>query len=235
MNRDLLSRRSLLKNAAGSAGAAVAVAQGFSSAFAQDASPAAAPPSGTITVSYPDQAGLKPKYVTQAAESLQSANAGTTINIDLENVGDDDYYTKLLLALDSGNGPDVFHIGGNSAGELADAGYIEPLDAYLAEWPDWAQFYPRRSKPASSTRDRPGASRTGSTRASSTTARTSSESGLAGRLAAGERRGHSRLPRSRSSKTSLTCSPMRCTAARPVPAVRRTMPSSRWSGHTAAR
>ena len=142
MNRDLFSRRSLLKNAAGSAGAAVAVAQGFSSAFAQDASPAAAPPSGTITVSYPDQAGLKPKYVTQAAESLHSANAGTTINIDLENVGDDDFYTKLLLALDSGNGPDVFHMGGNSAGELADAGYIEPLDAYLAEWPDWAQFYP---------------------------------------------------------------------------------------------
>ncbi|MGI8476476.1 MAG: extracellular solute-binding protein, partial [Thermomicrobiales bacterium] len=52
------------------------------------------------------------------------------------------YYTKLLLALDSGSGPDVFHIGGGAAGELSDAGYLEPLDSHLAAWPDWAQFYP---------------------------------------------------------------------------------------------
>jgi len=114
---------------------------GLASAGAQTSTPAASL-SGSITVSYPDQAGLKPKYVTQAAESVQTANAGTTVNVDLENVGDDDFYTKLLLALDSGNGPDVFHMGGNSAGELADAGYIEPLDSYLGAWPDWAQFYP---------------------------------------------------------------------------------------------
>lgn len=135
------NRRSVLKGAAASAGAAAAVSQGLTGVFAQASTPAATL-SGAITVSYPDQAGLKPKYVTQAAGNVQSANAGTTVTVDLENLGDDDYYTKLLLALDSGNGPDVFHIGGGSAGELSDAGYLEPLDSYLATWPDWAQYYP---------------------------------------------------------------------------------------------
>ncbi len=137
------SRRSMLKSAAASAGAAAAVSQGLTRTFAQAATPAAtAPLSGAITVSYPDQAGLKPKYVAQAADNVQKDNPGAKVTVDLENLGDDDYYTKLLLALDSGSGPDVFHIGGGSAGELSDAGYLEPLDAYLAAWPDWAQYYP---------------------------------------------------------------------------------------------
>jgi len=133
---DSLSRRSLLKGTAVGAGAALAVSRGFGGAQAQSSL------SGSITVSYPDQAGLKPKYVDQAATSVKNDNPGTTVNVQLENLSDDDYYTKLLLALDSGNGPDVFHFGGTAAGELSDAGYAEPLDTYLASWPDWAQYYP---------------------------------------------------------------------------------------------
>jgi len=140
-NGNRFSRRSVIKGAAASAGAAAVVSQGVSLAFAQSSTPTAAL-SGSITVSYPDQAGLKPKYVTQAAGNVQTANPGTTVTVDLENLGDDDYYTKLLLALDSGSGPDVFHMGGGSAGELSDAGYLEPLDSYLATWPDWAEYYP---------------------------------------------------------------------------------------------
>jgi len=134
---DLLTRRSLLKGSAAGAGAVLAVSHGIGGTLAQSTAL-----SGSITVSYPDQAGLKPKYVTQAANDVQTANSGTTVKVDLENLGDDDYYTKLLLALDSNSGPDVFHIGGGSAGELSDAGYIEPLDTYLASWPDWAEYYP---------------------------------------------------------------------------------------------
>jgi multiple sugar transport system substrate-binding protein len=133
---DQLTRRTLLKGAAAGGAAAVAVSHGFGGVRAQSAL------SGSITVSYPDQAGFKPKYVDQAAKSVQDANAGTTVNVQLENLGDDDYYTKLLLALDSNNGPDVFHFGGGAAGELSDAGYVEPLDTYLGTWPDWAQYYP---------------------------------------------------------------------------------------------
>ncbi len=96
--------------------------------------------SGTINVSYPDEAGLKPKYVEQAAAAVKSQFSGVDVKIDLQKIGDDDYYTKLLLALDSGTGPDVFHIGGSSAGELAEASYIEPLDKYVSQWADWSKY-----------------------------------------------------------------------------------------------
>jgi len=32
-------------------------------------------------------------------------------------------------------------LGGNLIGELADAGYIEPLDDYVKQWDEW-QYYP---------------------------------------------------------------------------------------------
>ena len=94
--------------------------------------------SGTVTVSYPDEAGFKPKYVEQAAAAAK-AN-GVDVKIELEKIGDDVYYPKLLLRLDSNDVPDVFHFGGGSIGELADAGYIEPLDSYIAQWADWSQY-----------------------------------------------------------------------------------------------
>ncbi len=96
--------------------------------------------SGTINVSYPDEAGLKPKYVEQAAAAVKAQYSGADVKIDLQKVGDDDFYTKLLLGLDSGTAPDVFHVGGSSIGELADAGYIEPLDDYVSQWADWSQY-----------------------------------------------------------------------------------------------
>ncbi|HEY7035803.1 MAG TPA: extracellular solute-binding protein [Thermomicrobiales bacterium] len=96
---------------------------------------------GEITVSYPDELGKKPPFVDKAAEAVQSANPGAKVNVDLQKVGDDDFYTKLLLALDAGDAPDVFHIGGSSIGELAEAGYIAPLDDYTAKWEDF-QYYP---------------------------------------------------------------------------------------------
>ena len=94
--------------------------------------------SGTVTVSYPDEAGFKPKYVEQAAAAAKAK--GVDVKIELEKIGDDVYYPKLLLRLDSNDVPDVFHFGGGSIGELADAGYIEPLDSYVAQWADWSQY-----------------------------------------------------------------------------------------------
>lgn len=140
MSTGRISRRSVLKGAAAGAGAAAVLSQGLGRTLAQS-TPAAAL-SGSITVSYPDQAGYKPKYVNQAADAVQKDNPGATVKVDLQQIGDDDYYTKLLLALDSGSGPDVFHYGGSAAGELSEAGYLEPLDSYLASWPDWAKYYP---------------------------------------------------------------------------------------------
>jgi multiple sugar transport system substrate-binding protein len=122
--------------AAGSAGPGGSTAAGGSGAPAGSG----AAITGTINVSYPDEAGLKPKYVEQAAAALKAQYSGVDVKIDLQKVGDDDYYTKLLLALDSGTGPDVFHVGGSSIGELAEASYIEPLDSYVSQWADWSQY-----------------------------------------------------------------------------------------------
>ena len=96
---------------------------------------------GTITVSYPDEAGKKPPYVQAAADQVTKANPSAKVTVDLQKIADGDYYTKLLLALQSGSGPDVTHLGGDSIGEMVDANYLAPLDDYLAKWADW-KLYP---------------------------------------------------------------------------------------------
>jgi multiple sugar transport system substrate-binding protein len=96
--------------------------------------------SGTVNVTYPDQAGFKPKYVQQAAAAVHQQFSGVNVNIDLQKIDDDSFYTKLLLRLSSGDVPDVFHVAGTSIGALADAGYIEPLDSYIGAWSDWSQY-----------------------------------------------------------------------------------------------
>ncbi len=146
MSDSRLTRRSLVRGtAAGVAGlAAVAGTQGAfaaGSATVRQFTPGLRQAlSGEITVSYPDEAGKKPKYVQQAADNVTKANPDAKINIDLQKVDGGTYMTSLLLKLDSGDSPDVFHVGGDSIGALADAGYIDPLDDYLANWPDWSQY-----------------------------------------------------------------------------------------------
>lgn len=98
--------------------------------------------SGTITVSYPDELGKKPPYVQQAAATVRQANPNATITIDLQKTPSGEFYTALLGALAAGEGPDVLHVGGDRIGELADAGYIAPLDEYVKSWPDWQYFPP---------------------------------------------------------------------------------------------
>ena len=97
--------------------------------------------SGTITVSYPDELGKKPPYVQAAADQVTKANPNARIDVDLQKISSGDYYTKLLLALQGGSGPDVTHVGGDAIGEMVDAGYLAPLDEYVARWDDW-RFYP---------------------------------------------------------------------------------------------
>jgi multiple sugar transport system substrate-binding protein len=129
-----LSRRRFLQLSAAGLVAACGPASGGSSSNSGGSL------SGTVNVTYPDQAGFKPKYVQQAAGAVHQQFSGVTVNIDLQNIDDDSFMTKLLLRLSSGDVPDVFHVSGTSIGELADAGYIEPLDSYLSSWSDWAQY-----------------------------------------------------------------------------------------------
>jgi ABC-type glycerol-3-phosphate transport system substrate-binding protein len=121
-----LSRRAFLQAMAATG---VVVACGATPQVAPSGSAKPATLSGTVTVSYPDELGAKPKYVEKAAADLKSKYSGVDVKIDLQKISSDDYYTKLLLALSGGGDvPDVIHVGGDRIGELADAGYIEPLD-----------------------------------------------------------------------------------------------------------
>src|SRR5919202_3743354 len=102
--------------------------------------------SGSVTVSYPDELGKKPPYVQAAADQVMQANPNARITVDLQKISSGDYYTKLLLALQGGSGPDVTHVGGDTIGEMVDAGYLAPLDDYVSKWEDW-KFYPDAVKP----------------------------------------------------------------------------------------
>ena len=135
------SRRTFLKVAAAT-GLAVACAPAAQQSSAPSAS---AGLHGNVTVSYPDELGLKPKYVDNAAAALQQKFPGSTVKVDLQKISSGDYYTKLLLSLQAGDVPDIIHVGGDRIGELADAGYIEPLDKYVSAWDDW-KFYPASIK-----------------------------------------------------------------------------------------
>ncbi len=137
-----LDRRGLLMGAAGTGAAA-----GLAVAGPRASSAFAAPNlrqglTGTVRVAYADEAGYKPKYVEQAAQAVQAANPGATVEIDLRQVAGGDFLTQLLLEIDGGEGPDVIHLGGDRIGQFADSGFIAPLDDYLAQWPDWAGQYP---------------------------------------------------------------------------------------------
>ncbi|MGH2499831.1 MAG: extracellular solute-binding protein, partial [Candidatus Limnocylindria bacterium] len=95
---------------------------------------------GTITVSYPDELGKKPKYVDKAAADVLAKHSQLQVKIDHQKIGAGDYYTKTLLALTGGDAPDVIHTGGDRIGELADAGHIAPLDDYLKGWEEWKSY-----------------------------------------------------------------------------------------------
>lgn len=140
-----VSRRSIVQSAAfGVAGLATATTASNALAGAGSASRRVLGHmqgmTGEITVSYPDELGRKPKYVQQAADAVTTANPGATVKIDLQKVDGGTFMTSLLLALDGGDAPDVIHIGGDNIAAFADAGYIEPLDDFVAQWPDWAQY-----------------------------------------------------------------------------------------------
>lgn len=77
-----------------------------------------------------------------ALKLFEAYTAETGIEIELieiPNTGD--YYTKLALMLQSEDtAPDVMYEDGFMVKSDAAAGYLAPLDDYLAEWEDWSQY-----------------------------------------------------------------------------------------------
>ncbi len=76
-----------------------------------------------------------------AKQEFEAANQGVTVALEPIQANDDDYGTKLALALRSPHtAPDVFYEDTFKVRSDVDAGYLLKLDGHLAGWEDWDTF-----------------------------------------------------------------------------------------------
>lgn len=76
-----------------------------------------------------------------AKQEFEAANQGVTVNLEPIQANDDDYGTKLALALrSSSTAPDVFYEDTFKVRSDVDAGYLLKLDSHLDGWKDWDTF-----------------------------------------------------------------------------------------------
>jgi multiple sugar transport system substrate-binding protein len=127
-----LNRRQL--GASVIAAGALAVAGRFGDASTARAQGA----TGKITVGFESGNELILGIVEQTAEAFQAANPDAEIELKPGAAGN--YTTQLVLALTTGTAPDVFFTSGLGIAEFSGAGFIEPLDGWVAEWDDWTQY-----------------------------------------------------------------------------------------------
>jgi multiple sugar transport system substrate-binding protein len=76
-----------------------------------------------------------------AKQEFEAANPGVAVELQPIQGNDDDYGTKLALALRSpSTAPDVFYEDTFKVRSDVDAGYLLKLDSHLEGWEDWAKF-----------------------------------------------------------------------------------------------
>ncbi len=109
---------------------------------------------GAITIGYEGSNAFYEPYVQAAADAVMAANPGTTIEL-VPSVSPD-YLSQLAMQLFTRTAPDAFLIFGLGAGELAQGGFVMPLDDYVQQWDGW-QAYDEASKKAVTVQDHPWA------------------------------------------------------------------------------
>jgi multiple sugar transport system substrate-binding protein len=76
-----------------------------------------------------------------AKQEFEAANQGVSVELQPIQGNDDDYGTKLALALRSpSTAPDVFYEDTFKVRSDVDAGYLLKLDSHLEDWEDWNRF-----------------------------------------------------------------------------------------------
>ncbi|WP_457967757.1 extracellular solute-binding protein [Arthrobacter sp. D1-29] len=116
-----------------------------SAAFALAACSPASPESETKTLKVVYQktdsfTALDDMFKAAKAE-FEAAHQGVTVELEPIQANDDDYGTKLALALRSpSTAPDVFYEDTFKVRSDVDAGYLLKLDSHLQEWKDWDSF-----------------------------------------------------------------------------------------------
>jgi multiple sugar transport system substrate-binding protein len=113
-----------------------------SSAVTKAASPV------TITIAFdengPPSGYIDLKWWNQIIPGIEAANPGIKIKLEPIVASEGDYYTKIDLELRSAStAPDLVKEDSFLIGSDATAGYLTPLNKYLATWPDYAkEWYP---------------------------------------------------------------------------------------------
>ncbi|MFT4307636.1 MAG: extracellular solute-binding protein [Microbacterium sp.] len=125
--------------------AAVAAASLMLAGCGSDSSSATAEETGerTITVVYQKTSAFHQldDLFQKVKPEFEAANPGVTV--DLQPIeSEDEYFTKLALMNGSADtAPDVIYEDTFQIRSDAAAGYLLPIDDYLADWEDWDQFY----------------------------------------------------------------------------------------------
>ncbi|WP_207226168.1 ABC transporter substrate-binding protein [Microterricola gilva] len=72
------------------------------------------------------------------------AAKGTEVDIELvrENLDDTQFVTKATQQFNAGTAPDIIDVNNPYVNGFAGAGYLLPLDDYLADWSEWDDYYP---------------------------------------------------------------------------------------------
>jgi multiple sugar transport system substrate-binding protein len=80
-------------------------------------------------------------FLTEAKAEYEQAHPGTTIDLQPIVASNDDYSTKLQLQMRSPRtSPDLVYEDTFLINSDIEAGYLRPLDEYIAAWPDWNNF-----------------------------------------------------------------------------------------------
>ena len=80
-------------------------------------------------------------HMQKVKAQFEAAHPGITVKLDPIDVAENDYYTKIDLMMGSGStAPDVVYEDTFLINSDIKAGYLTPLDSYLAGWADWSQF-----------------------------------------------------------------------------------------------
>jgi multiple sugar transport system substrate-binding protein len=84
---------------------------------------------------YPEQA-----WWTQAKQRVEAANPNIKVKLEPIIASEGDYYTKLdLMMRSTSTAPDIVREDSFLVGSDVTAGYLAPLDKYLATWPEYGQ------------------------------------------------------------------------------------------------
>jgi multiple sugar transport system substrate-binding protein len=97
----------------------------------------------TITIAYQKFGAFiqLDNQLQKVKTQYEAAHPGYTVKLQPIEAAENDYYTKLsLMNRSAKTAPDVMYEDTFLVNTDIQAGFLAPVDEYLKDWPDWAQF-----------------------------------------------------------------------------------------------